>query len=381
MRRAFEQAVLEVIVDGVIFQFQSRGGVSRIYSEILPRMCEQDESLRITLLTREGRAPLQPLPAHPLITRRAVPHLDPYLRPWRLWGRYSPAVKRLMNKLWVGDGAGKIWHSTYFTQPDEWRGAQVVTVVDMIYELYPNFFNAPADDQFREQKRRAVSDAEAIICISETTSRDVQEYYGVSSDKTFVVPLAHSDTFQPLENGASGETRPYLLYVGRRAHYKNFDLVLEAYSSWTERDAVDLIVVGDRGWTPDEERRLNELNLSSRVKLMTDVDDEQLRRLYGRAAAFVYPSLYEGFGIPLLEAMACGCPVVSSDIPSSREVAGDCAIYFEPSSAEDLRAVLERVVAEGPNDTRRAAGIARAATFSWDETARQTLAVYHSVGS
>jgi glycosyltransferase involved in cell wall biosynthesis len=376
--------VLEVIVDGVIFQFQSRGGVSRIYSEILPRMCEQDDSLRITLLTKEGRAPLQPLPVHPFITRRAVPHLDPYLRPWRLWGRYAPGVKRLMEKLWVGDGVGKIWHSTYFTQLDRWRGAQVVTVVDMIYELYPNFFSDPADEVFREQKRRAVLDAEAVICISETTSRDVQDYYGISSDKTFVVPLAHSDMFRPLaenEDGAFGESRPFLLYVGRRAHYKNFDLLLEAYASWTGRDAVDLIVVGDRGWTPDEERRLAGLAVGSKVKLLTDVDDEQLRRLYGRAAAFVYPSLYEGFGIPLLEAMACGCPVVSSDIPSSREVAGDCAIYFEPSSSEDLRAVLERVVAEGPNETRRTAGIARAATFSWDQTARQTLEVYHSVGS
>jgi glycosyltransferase involved in cell wall biosynthesis len=373
--------VLEVIVDGVIFQFQSRGGVSRVFSEILPRMCEQDESLRITLLTREGRAPLQPLPVHPLITRRAVPHLDPYLRPGRLWGRYAPAVKRLMNKLWVGDGAGKIWHSTYFTQPDQWRGAQVVTVHDMIYERYPDRFNEPHDDQFREQKRHAVQDAAAIICVSETTRRDVQHYYGVSSDKTFVVPLAHSATFRPLENGATGETRPYLLYVGRRAHYKNFDLLLEAYSTWSGRDAVDLIVVGDRGWTPDEERHLADLSLGSKVQLLTDVSDEQLRMLYGRAAAFVYPSLYEGFGIPLLEALACGCPVVSSDIPSSREVAGDCATYFELSSSEGLRAAIERVVADGPNETRRAAGIARAATFSWDETARQTLRVYHSVGS
>ena len=373
--------MLDVVVDGVIFQFQSRGGVSRIYSEILPRMCEQDESLRITLLTKEGRAPLQPLPEHSSITRRAVPHLDPYLRPWRLWGRYAPAVKRLMDKLWIGDGTGKIWHSTYFTQPHRWRGKQVVTVVDMIYELYPNFFDKPFDDEFREQKRRAVSDAEAVICISETTSRDVQDYYGISSDRTFVVPLAHSEMFRPSDNesNADGDTRPFLLYVGRRAYYKNFDLLLDAYSSWTSRNDVDLIVVGDRNWTREEEQRLAELKLGERVRLLTDIDDEQLRRLYGRATAFVYPSLYEGFGIPLLEALACGCPVVASDIPSSREVADDCAMYFDPSSAEDLRAVLDKVLTEGANEARRSAGISRAAQFSWNETARQTLEVYHSV--
>ena len=373
--------MLEVIVDGVIFQFQSRGGVSRIYSEILPRMCEQDESLRITLLTKEGRAPLQPLPQHRSITRRAIPHLDPYLRPWRLWGRFAPDLKRLMDKLWIGDGKGKIWHSTYFTQPHQWRGRQVVTVVDMIYELYPKFFKTAFDDQFREQKRRAVLDAEAVICISETTRRDVEDYYGIPSDKTFVVPLAHSELFRPLDNegDADGESRPFLLYVGRRTHYKNFGLLLDAYSSWTGRNAVDLIVVGDSNWTPEEEKRLAELNLGEQVRLLTDIDDEQLRRLYGRAAAFVYPSLYEGFGIPLLEALACGCPVVASDIPSTREVAADCAIYFDPTSSENLRAVLERVVADGPNEAHRAAGIARAALFSWNETARQTLEVYHSV--
>jgi glycosyltransferase involved in cell wall biosynthesis len=373
--------VLEVVIDGVIFQFQSRGGVSRIYSEILPRMCDQDDYLRITLLLKEGRAPRQPLPAHRFITHRAVPHVNPYLRPGRLWGKHALSVRRLVDRLWIGYGAGKIWHSTYFTQPDHWRGAQVVTVVDMIYELYPNLFNEPDDEQFRERKRRAVTDASAVICISETTRADVQNYYGIGSDKTFVVPLAHSDSFRPPEDEEKSrhEGGPFLLYVGRRTHYKNFDLLLEAYSSWSRRTDIDLIVVSDSHWTPEEERRLAKLDLCSHVHLLTDIDDDHLRRLYGQAAAFVYPSLYEGFGIPLLEAMACGCAVVASDIPTSREVAGDCAIYFEPDSSEDLRNALERVVTEGPKATRRAAGINRARAFSWNETARRTLEVYRSL--
>jgi glycosyltransferase involved in cell wall biosynthesis len=286
-----------------------------------------------------------------------------------------------VDRLWIGDGAGKIWHSTYFTQPDCWRGAQVVTVVDMIYELYPNLFTDLYDQQFREQKRRAVSEAAAVICISETTRRDVQNYYGIGSDKTFVVPLAHSDSFHPRENEEESprEGKPFLLYVGRRTHYKNFNLLLEAYSSWTGRNAIDLVVVSDTHWTPEEERRLAELDVCSQVQLLTDIEDDDLRRLYGQAAAFVYPSLYEGFGIPLLEAMACGCPIIASEIPSSREVAGDCAIYFDPASFEDLRTALEKVVTEGPNATRRAAGISRAATFSWNETARRTLEVYRSL--
>src|ERR1043166_2861453 len=138
-------------------------------------------------------------------------------------------------------------------------------------------------------------------------------------------------------------------------------------------------VGSDQSWTSDEKRRLDDLGLASRVQVLTNIDDEHLRRLYSRAAAFVYPSLYEGFGIPLLEAMACGFPVISSDIPSSREVAEDCAAYFDPTSAEDLRAVLDKVVTEGADPNRRVAEIARAESFSWNETARQTLEVYRSL--
>jgi glycosyltransferase involved in cell wall biosynthesis len=345
-------------------------------------MCGQDDSLHIALLLRERQALRQPLPAHPSITHLAVPQIDRYLRPGRVWGSHTAKARRLVDRLWnrlsVGNGAGKIWHSTYFTQPDSWRGAQVVTVLDMIYELYPNLFVAPYDEQFRQQKRRAVMDAAAVICISETTRRDVQSYYGVGADKTFVVPLAHSDSFHPLENGEDvpSPPKPFLLYVGDRTHYKNFKLLLETYGSWRGRTDVDLVVVSERPWNPDEQRYLTEFDLESRVQLLTDIDDEQLRRLYGQAVAFVYPSLYEGFGIPLLEAMACGCAVVASDIPSSREVAGNCVDYFDPTSAEDLRAVLDKALHQVNNSDRRAAGVVRAATFSWNETARQTLEVY-----
>jgi glycosyltransferase involved in cell wall biosynthesis len=296
-----------------------------------------------------------------------------------LWGKQALLVTQLVERLWVGNGAGKIWHSTYYTMPSKWRGAQVVTVVDMIYELYPNLFNEPYDDDFRKQKRRAISQAAAVICISETTRRDVQQFYGLDDDKLFVVPLAHSESFRPGADDTSSAQRPFLLYVGKRIHYKNFELLLDAYSQWHANNEVDLILVTDSDWTPEERQRLTALNLTSRVQLLTHIDDERLRSLYSQALAFVYPSLYEGFGIPLLEAMACGCPVVASDIPSTREVAGDCAFYFDPSSAEDLRVVLDQVLANGSDSARRAAGIARANTFSWNETARGTLEVYRSV--
>jgi len=373
--------MLELIVDGIIYHYQAKGGVSRIYSEILPRMCEQDESVQITLLTMADRTLQQPLPQHPQINHRRLPIVERYLRPWRFWGPHAVSVRSLVYRSLIGDGKGQIWHSTYYTLPSRWKGKQVVTIVDMIYERYSNLFNESFDEEVREQKRRAVAQADAIICISETTRRDVEEFYGLASGKTFVVPLAHSDVFnQSLPDAVSKVwPRPFLLYVGRRGHYKNFDLLLEAFAHWQNRDEVDLIVVSDSAWTPDENQRLSQLDISQRVHLLTEVADDYLARLYAQAVLFAYPSLYEGFGIPLLEAMACGCVVVASDIPSTREVAGDIPIYFEVNKSESLVHALDRASKDNETTQRRGAGLAHAARFSWNETARQTLEVYRSL--
>lgn len=373
--------MLELVVDGIIYHLQAKGGVSRIYSEILPRFCQQDESVRIKLLRSSGRPIRQSMPQHPHIHQQYVPNVERYLRPWRLWEPHAPAVRRLVDSFIIGDGASQIWHSTYYTLPSSWRGKQVVTIVDMIYERYADLFSESFDHQLREQKRRAVGQADAVICISETTRRDVQDFYGVATAKTVVVPLAHSDVFGPTPDDAGTKiwSRPFLLFIGRRGHYKNFDLLLEAFAAWRQREAVDLIVVSDSDWTMEESQRLSHLGIAQSVHLISNVDDYYLCRLYRQAIALVYPSLYEGFGIPLLEAMACGCAVVASDIPSTREVAGDHPIYFEVDRSESLVTALDYALEDSQPAVRRAAGIAHAAQFSWNDTARRTLEVYRSL--
>jgi len=119
------------------------------------------------------------------------------------------------------------------------------------------------------------------------------------------------------------------------------------------------------------------LGIQNRVHLLTDVDDEELCRLYDQADAFVYPSLYEGFGIPLLEAMACGCPVVASRIPSTIEVAGMCPVYFESAEVESLLAAFDMALSEGRDSERVRSGFERVKSYSWDKTAKQTLEVYY----
>jgi len=371
---------LRVLVDGVVFQLQSRGGISRLYSEILPRVCELDSSLHVELL-RTGTA-LQELPRHGRISYRVLPCAEAYLRPGRVFRPIVPMVQRLLVQLYVGTGSGCIWHSTYYSLPGRWDGWQVVTIVDMIHERFPELFGEAGDDRFRNRKRRCISQADAVICISKTTREDVIDYYGISADLAAVVPLACSSVFRPLdETGLSARARvpePFLLYVGARSHHKNFGELARAYSVWRRRGEVSLVAVG-ASWSADEWTLLTDLGIAERVHLLANVRDDDLCRLYNRASAFVYPSLYEGFGIPLLEAMACGCPIVASRIPSTVEVAAECPLYFRLGEAESLLFALDTAVAEGRSSARVHAGTRRAERYSWDETAMGTLEVYRGV--
>ena len=343
-------------------------------------MCDIDDSLRITLLT--NKEPGQSLPDHPNISNQAIPQIERYLRPRFMWRPFLPKAEEIVWRLWIGRGKGQIWHSTYYTAPKCWDGLKVVTVPDMIHERFADLFNTITDQRFREQKRHCVLSADAVICISETTRRDLQHFYGINSDKIWVVTLGCSNAFKRLTNLIDNVEYPFsgrfLLYVGERNHYKNFKLLIQAYSLWKCRQEVNLVVVG-REWSPDEMQTLTGFGIYDRVYLLNKVDDEALRYLYNTAVAFVYPSLYEGFGIPLLEAMACGCPVIASSILSTIEVAGACPVYFEPAEIDHLVNAFDVVLSEGRNSERTKAGIEHVKQYSWDKTAAQTLKVYRAI--
>ncbi len=225
--------------------------------------------------------------------------------------------------------------------------------------------------------------ADLVICVSENTGRDVQKFFGIVESKIRVVPNACNCIFRRLSATEFRQPpptqRPFLLYVGNRYAYKNFDILLDAYGCWRQNADIDLVVVGPSVWTPDELVKLNRAGLGDRVKILTGIEDGHLVELYNRAHASVLPSLYEGFGIPLLEAMACGCPIVASRIPTTVEVAGDCPIYFEPSDRDSLTHALDEALAAGRESSRCLMGLGRAKLYSWSNTAKQTLAVYREL--
>jgi glycosyltransferase involved in cell wall biosynthesis len=369
---------LPVIVDGIIYQLQPHGGIARLFCEVLPRIRKLDKSIRIVLFTdRDAALFCQDLAG---ITPMMIPRVERYLRPRRLWKPLVPLAKKSIRTLWLGLGQRRIWHSTYYTQPDYWKGKLVVTVVDMIHERFLNLFDKPEDAAFRERKRQCVERADAVICISETTRQDLETFYDIRGDHIYVIPLACSEAFKALPQEVSKKgfqgRHPFLLYVGDRNHYKNFARLVRSYAAWQHTKEVSLYVVG-RPWSIPEKALISELKIEQFVRLITDLDDEGLCRLYHQAVALVYPSLYEGFGIPLLEAMRCGCPIVASRIPSTLEVAGTCPIYFEPEDEFSLMAAFNVALSEGRNPARVDLGIENANRYSWDNTARQTLRVYN----
>lgn len=371
---------MKACVDGVVYQFQRRGGISRMHNEILPRMCELDPCLRIGIyLSGPSR---QTLPSHPRISHYPPDAIYRLLGDGRLGRRLTRRLATASTWLTKRAAEGAIWHSTYYTRPPRPARAEVVTVVDMIHERFVDVFSGTEHDLIRARKQNCIVNANAIICISESTRDDLLTFYPSVAGNIHVVPLAHSDVFR-LVNGLGGTSesrRPFLLYVGdRRGEHKNVKGLLEAFAAWAPHYDIELVLAGS-ALDEEEQRDLERRQLTGRVRVVVDPDDAGLARLYHEARMLVYPSLYEGFGLPLLEAMACGCPIVASRIPSTREIAGECATYFDPRDPRSLVAALDVGLNARVDSAQVHAGLERARGYSWDKAAAGTLAVYKSLG-
>jgi glycosyltransferase involved in cell wall biosynthesis len=238
----------------------------------------------------------------------------------------------------------------------------LISAYDLLIERFATMFDTPLHHQIRSQMRRCIAAADGVICNSETTKTEILDFYQTDAKKLYVVPLAHSDVFRSIPQSDRQNDlslpKPFFLYVGGRKKYKNFDTVIAAYENWAHKDAIDLVVVGPE-WSSAETEVLKQKKLHHHVRRINHADDETLCLLYNRAQALIYPSLYEGFGLPPLEAMACGCPVIASRIPSTVEVAGDIPFYFEPSEPESLRDALDTALSETHNTDRITAGFSQ----------------------
>lgn len=368
-------------MDARIFQLQKKGGISRIYQEILPRICNLDDSLIVELFTTGDT--LQFLPLHPNIHEYKFPPIKKILRPQRIFHSPTQKINESLIARKYSSLENPIWHSSYYSSIPNWNGPVVVTVFDMVYEQYPELFYEKFDGLLRERKKRCVQQADIVISISQTTQRDLISYFDLNFDKCIVISPACSSSFKVLDDKeiskAVSHLGPYIFYVGKRSHNKNFFTLIKAFSRWYHMKEIKLIVAGNNPLTKDEITLLTELSINDRIIFLQNPDDVELCYLYNGALAFVYPSLYEGFGIPLLEAMNSNCPIIASRIPSTLEVAQDIPIYFDPLNVDELLAALTQAIEESHVSERVLRGQQIAKEYSWDKTAAETLNVYHSL--
>ena len=349
---------------------QAFGGINRYFAEIISRLPPEAEP---TLFS--GRRRSTGFPVHPNLKFADSTPFGPF----RLARWTRPYVLRLL----LTERDWDVIHPTYYADLRAYRGWHsplVITVYDMVYELFPGTFR---DDHSRLYKKACIERADHVICISENTKSDLCRFYRVDERRISVIHLAsglqQEERGGESERGAERDAIPYFLFVGARvAHYKNFRVLLEAYSIFSAQysDGPRLVVAGPP-CTSAERILLERMKIADRVRFTGVVSTQELRTLYRESTAFVYPSLYEGFGIPLLEAMETGTPVLCSDSSCFPEIAGEAALYFDPGAPEAIADAMGRVWScQEIRLELIKKGRIRRSLFSWEKTAHATWEVY-----
>jgi glycosyltransferase involved in cell wall biosynthesis len=383
---------MKILYDHQIFSLQNYGGISRYFCELMTQFSKTPE-IDFTLALRDSTN--ENLHNQPSL----YPHWSNRGR-WISRNRLIPRVQKIvpinLQKWLINNQAEsirllrrqdfEIFHPTYYNPYflDLLRGKPyVLTVYDMIHEQFPGYF--PPDDPTARWKKQLIEQAGAIIAISESTKKDILTVTHVEPERISVIYLASSfptAEYSPKNSPPVIQERkkPYLLFVGARGGYKNFDFFITTIANYLNQDKnLEVCCAGGGPFSADERGMLKSLDLDAKVHWV-DATDQILPELYSNARAFVFPSLYEGFGLPALEAFSQGCPVIASTTSSLVEICDDAACFFDPNDPDSLIRALESVTYDDSfRETFVQKGLIRANDFSWEKTASQTRDVYRNV--
>lgn len=254
-----------------------------------------------------------------------------------------------------------------------------ITIHDLGYIHYPELFAKKDLYQLVNWTKYSAQKAKVIFTVSNSTRNDIIKEYKVEPEKVIVTYSGIKPKMETSKNKTiEGK---YILFVGTLQPRKNISKLVEAFSKVKDKD-IKLVIAGKKGWLyEDILQSPKKFDVEDRVKFLDFVSDEELVSLYENALCFVLPSLYEGFGLPVLEAMKYGCPVITSNVSSLPEAGGDAALYFDPNDAEDIARTIEKVVGdEGLRKEMSKKGLERVKQFSWEKTAKETLEVLQELG-
>lgn len=361
---------VRVAMDEQIFAIQSYGGISRLFAELAGQFAK-------------GEVPdVELLPIHaPIINRYILddPGLAKALDASRARNEWT-ALVRYLSRISTKTSCDVLHNTFYLPHGLAPTGGakRVVTIHDMIPELRPDTRRRL---DFVTLKRRYVAKADHIICVSEATKSDLLKVYGPIQAPITVVHHGVDASFTPDLPRLAALPERYLLFVGNRGQYKDAGVLFRAFAALRGQSDVRLVCIGGGAFTRSELQQLQQLGIAGRV-LQMQLSDDGIVSAYANALVFIFPSHFEGFGLPALEAMACGVPVVLARATSLPEVGSDAAIYFEPGNAEALTGILADLLSDDQARSELVArGLKRAAFFTWERTAQQTAEVYRAVSS
>lgn len=346
---------MKIIIDGIIYSLQRYGGITVYFNELLARLSQSDDNIELVTFGAELGIPIDsPRIQHKNVTARLL--------------------ERYRDFDFMGSGSkDNIFHSSYYRLPSAKSVPSVVTVHDFVYERSARGLRRWIHSY---HKFAAIRAAQAVICVSQSTLDDLHEFVGVRHNQSvYVIHNGVSDIFRPITCEAI--YKPFVLYVGQRNGYKNFKSLLRCMSLLPE---LELRCVGGGLFTKDELLSMDD-GVRQRIHNEGFVSDLKLNILYNQAACLVYPSSYEGFGIPVVEAMKAGCPVVSVDCKAVREVGGSALIVADSLEPEDMRNAILYATAPLLRQKHIANGLQIATQYSWDKTYTSTLNVYRGLAS
>tara|TARA_Y100000591_G_C21780257_1_gene670604 strand:- start:183 stop:1250 length:1068 start_codon:yes stop_codon:yes gene_type:complete len=351
---------MKILYDHQIFTNQRFGGPSRYYTELIKE------------LIKIKNEPIVISPINNNIYLETIP--SKFKKEFFLSFQKNVLLNKLNNlisKYYFNKLNYDLYHLTYYDLCFSEKKPRVITVYDLIHEKFNKEFN------FNEfPKREIFKKVDHFFCISQNTKKDLMEYYNIDESKISVTYLASS--IRASKKNLKSYSKPFLLYVGSRKRYKNFRLLLEAYSKLDKiKKDFDIICFGGGKFLKEEINYIKELSIKIESIQQIEGSDEILSNLYLNATVLIYPSKYEGFGIPILEAMSLGCPVISSNVSSLPEVYGNAALGFSPNSSDELINCINKVVFDNfQRDQLIEKGLKRKNLFSWKKCAQQTNDIY-----
>lgn len=362
---------MKILYDHQIFTWQRIGGISRYFVELTNNLPPEFESRQSILLTDNVYL------SENSELRNKTCSLFPG-KSFRGKGKIYSQVNKINTFRLLSTSDFDIFHPTYYDPYFlKWnKRPYVITVYDMIHEKFADMF--PANDPTSEYKKNAVLNADKVIAISNQTKQDLIELYGMDDQKIDVVYLGHSVNINSISE-VEGLPSNYILYVGDRGGYKNFRMFLKAFAVLAHDNPVLSLVCTGKDFTAEEQALIALLHLSGRV-FRFFVSDSQLTYLYRKARCFIFPSLYEGFGIPILESFAAGCPIALSNTSCFPEIAQEGGMYFDPYNVDSMVHILSILLNDDScRDKQIVRGYEVLKQYSWKKMAEETAVIYRSL--